>query len=390
MKLYAPASVVALLTVSASQLSSVLAQGPPPGVGGPPGGPPPMPLVITSDTILSAPQTLPIVIGADHITLDCDGNTIAPFPGPPTFVDGISMNNRIGITIKNCSVKNWLRGIVLEAFSSVELENIEIDGNLVNGLDANDGSHILMKGSFKSNNNGVFGISMQNDVSLTMKQSQAECMGNTAGVQIGLRSSYTMIQDRNSAPQPSTLETYDNTAFGITATSNSHLFLFGTTAVKAYNNGSNGVTAFTKSAIELDRDATIESYNNALNGFRVEDSSVNMFTVNPATVPVLKSYGNGEAGVFLGKVGVFDTNDSAVTEISGNTGGGLVVDNNSVATVRGANIHGNTLDGEQRNVIVKFGSHGDFEGNTIEGDVIHCDYLIGNYLRGDYWFCKRM
>ena len=120
----------------------------------------------------------------------------------------------------------------------------------------------------------------------------------------------------------------------------------------------------TKSAIELDCDATIESYNNALNGFRVEDSSVNMFTVNPATVPVLKSYGN--------------------------IGGGLVVDNNSVATIRGASIHGNTLDGEQRNVIVKFGSRGDFEGNTIEGDVIHCDYLIGNYLRGDYWFCKRM
>jgi len=386
MKISASASVVAFLTASASQLSSAIAQGPP---GGPPGGPPPRPLVITSDLTLSESQTSPIVIGADRITLDCAGNTIAPVPGSRTFVDGISMDNHIGITIKNCIVKNWLRGIVLEAFSSVELENVEIDGNLVNGLDANDGSRILMKGSFKSNNNGVFGISMQNDVSLTMKQSQAECAGNIAGVQIGLRSSYTMIQDNNSARQTSTLDAYDNRAFGITATSNSHFFMFGTTVVKAYNNGSNGVTAFSKSAIELDRDATIESYDNTLNGFRVEDSSVNMFTVNPATTPALKSYGNGEAGVFLGKVGIFDTNGSAVTEITDNAGGGLVVDNNSVATVRGANIHGNTLDGRKRNVILKFGSHGDFEGNNIGGDVIYCDSYIGNYLRGDYWFCKK-
>ena len=183
MKVSASASVVVFLTPSASQLSSAIAQGPP---GGPPGGPPPTPLVITSDITLSESKTLPIVIGADCITLDCAGNAIAPFPGPPTFFDGILMDNRIGITIKNCIVKNWLQGIVLEAFSSVELENIEIDGNLVHSLDANDGSRILMKGSFGSNNNGVFGIGMQNDVSLMMKQSQAECAGNTAGVQIGL------------------------------------------------------------------------------------------------------------------------------------------------------------------------------------------------------------
>ena len=377
------ASTVAFVVAASSELFSASAQ-----PGGPPGGPPPAPLVITSDTTLTGPQTSPIVIGASHVTLDCAGNEVAPFPGPPTFVDGISMNNQIGVTIKNCVVKNWLRGIVLEAFSSVTLENIEIDGMIANGLDANDSSRILMKGPFKSNNNGVFGINMQNDVSLTMKQSQAECKNNVAGVQIGLRSSYTMFQDNNSAPQPSTLEASDNTAFGVTATSNSHLFLFGNTSVKAHHNGSNGITSFSKSAIELDRDATIESYNNALNGFRIEDSSVNMFSVNPTTVPTLKSYNNGAAGVFLGKVGVFDTNEPAVTEIIGNTGGGLVVDNNSIATVRGAVIQGNTQDGEQRNVYLGFGSHGDFVGNTIEGDKILCDYFIGNYLRGDYQWCK--
>ena len=385
------ASTAVLLTTTASQFSSVFAQGgPPSGPGGPP-GPPPMPLVITSDTTLTGPQTSPIVIGADDITLDCAGNDIAPFPGPPTFVDGISLDNRKGIKIKNCNVKNWLRGIVLEAFSSVELENIEIDGNLVNGLEANDMSRILMTGTFKSNNNGVFGISMQNDVSLTMKQSEAECSGNTAGVQVGLRSSYTMIQDDNSARLPSTLKVFANRAFGITATSNSHLFLFGKTEVEAYSNGSNGVTAFSKSAIELDRDATILSHDNTLNGFRVEDSSVNMFSVNPATVPTLKSYNNGEAGVFLGKLAVFDTNEPAVTEINNNTGGGLVVDNNSIATVRGANIHSNTYDGKAKtNVVLSFGSHGDFVGNTIEEDKIYCDYLIGNYLRGDYWYCNKL
>jgi len=346
------------------------------------------PLVITTDTTLTGPQFSNIVIGADDITLDCAGFDVAPIPGPPAFVDGISMDNKKGITIKNCNVKNWLRGIVLVAFSSVTLENVEIDGSLANGLDTNDGSRVLMVGTFKSNNNGVFGISMQNDVSLTMKQSQAECSGNTAGVQIGLRSSFTMVQDSNIAPQPSTLDAHDNTAFGVTATSNSHLFLFGKTTVKTYNNGSNGITAFSKSAIELDRDATIETYSNTLNGLRVEDSSVNMFSINPVTVPTLKSYNNGEAGVFLGKVAVFDTNEPAITEINDNAGGGLVVDNNSVATVRDAHISGNTYDDHpERNVLVSFGSHVDLVDNDIEGGKVYCDAYIGNYLRGDIWWC---
>ena len=129
MKFYASTALfVATIT---SQFSSVFAQPP----GGPPGGPPPMPLVLTSDTTLTGPQTNQIIIAADDITLDCAGNSIAPFPGPPAFVDGISMDNRKGITIKNCKVSNWLRGIVLVAFSSVTLENVEIDGNLVNGLE---------------------------------------------------------------------------------------------------------------------------------------------------------------------------------------------------------------------------------------------------------------
>ena len=107
-------SALTFAITTTSQLSSVFAQGgPPSGPGGPP-GPPPMPTVITSDTTLTGPQTNPIVIGADDITLDCGGNDIAPIPGPPTFVDGISLDNRKGVTIKNCNVKNWLRGIVLD------------------------------------------------------------------------------------------------------------------------------------------------------------------------------------------------------------------------------------------------------------------------------------
>lgn len=381
------ASIVSFVVAASSQLFPVSAQ--PGGPGGPPGGP--ASLTIDSDTVLTGSQDVPIVIGASQITLDCDGNEItapppAPF-GPPSFADGISVNNQIGVTIKNCVIKNWLTGIKLEAFSSVTLENIEISGSLVNGLDANDSSRILMKGNFKSNNNGVFGINMQNDVSLTMKDSNAECNENTAGVQIALRSSFTMIQNPNSVPGPSTLEARDNNSFGVTTTSNSHLFLFGTTTVKTHDNGSNGVTAFSKSAIELDRDATIESYNNVLNGFRIEDSSINMFSINAVTIPALKSYDNGAAGVFLGKVGIFDTNEPAVTEITGNTGGGLVVDNNSIATVRGASITGNTEDGHVRDVYLSFGSHGDFVDNDIGQDKILCDNWLGNFVRGDFPFC---
>jgi len=334
------------------------------------------PTIITQDTTLSGPASTPFVIGADHVTLDCNGFNISPRPGPPSFFSGISMDNRKGVTIKNCDISNWLFGIRLVAFSSVTLENIAIRNCMVNGLDANDGSRILMNGSFSSIDNGVFGIVLQNDVSMTMKGANAIISENLAGVQIGIRSS--LVMEAMSPNPSSSLTSVNNEFFGITATSNSHLFLFGRADVVASNNGSNGLTIFTKSAVEVDRDGTLRCDGNNEHGIRVEDSSINLFTVVPETAPQIYVRNNGDAGITLGKGSVFDTNNDALTTIANNANGGLLVDNKSIATVRSATINDNGF----ADVYLSFGSSGDFEDNTIGGGVM-CDSMNGNYIRGD-------
>lgn len=370
MKFIAFSSIILIL---AAPIMKVAAQ------GGPPAGPPPTPQVLISDTTLSSPQTSPIVFGADDVALDCAGNSIG-VPGPPQFLPGITLDNRKGVTIKNCDITNWLYGIRLEAFSSVTLENISISNCVVNGLDANDGSRILMTGSFSSTDNGVFGINLNQDVSMTMRAATATTSGNSAGVQIALRSS--LLLDAANNP-PSELVTKENAFFGITATSNSHLFLFGQVTVEARDNGSNGLTVFSKSAVEIDRDGTLICDGNTLDGIRVEDSGVNLFSIDPTTAPTLTSTNNGKAGLRVAKNGVFDTNTAAVTTITDNTGGGLVVDNKSLATIKSATIEQNGF----ANVYLSFGSHGDFENNTIGGR-IRCDNRQTTLTRGDEQRCR--
>jgi len=366
MKLIAFSCIISMLANAAH------AQGPP--------GPPPQPTLVVTDTTLPAPSSSPIVIAADDVTLDCGGNSIG-FPGPPNFIPGITIDNRKGITIKNCVITNWLYGIRLEAFSSVTLEDVSISNSVVNGLDANDGSRILLTGTFSSNGNGVFGINLNQDVSMTMRGATATVMDNTAGVQIALRSS--LFMDAVDQNPPSALYSKENAFFGITVTSNSHLFLFGEATVEATNNGSNGLTVFTKSAVEVDRQGKLICDSNTLDGIRVEDSSVNLFSIDPMTKPVLTSTNNGGVGVRLVKTGIFDTNSAAVTTITSNQGGGVVADNNSVLTLKDATVEGN----EVAQVYLSFGSHGEFENNDIDGR-IRCDSIFSVLTRGDEQICK--
>jgi len=368
MKFFAFSSIFTIL-VSSTTVRVAAQGGPPP--------PPPRPTIIVTDTTLAGPSANPIVIGANDVTLDCAGNTIGVF-GPPSFIPGITLDNRSGITIKNCNISNWLFGIRLEAFSSVTLENVAISNSVVNGLDANDSSRILLKGTFSSTDNGVFGINMNQDVSMTMRGAQATLSGNTAGVQIALRSS--LVMDAVDQNPPSSLIAQDNDFFGITVTSNSHLFLFGAATVETRNNGSNGLTVFTKSAVEVDRQGVLICDGNTLDGIRVEDSSVNLFSINPATRPVFTSTNNGQSGIFLGKAGIFDTNTAAITTVTDNGNGGLIADNNAIATFKSATIKNNA--GPQGNVFLSFGSHGDFENNDIDGDIF-CDSIFDNEIRGD-------
>ena len=258
-------------------------------------GPPPAPTSVIADLTISIGipgGSAGYSIDADDVTVDCEMNEVKGLP----FVPGIRIDNRKGITIKNCIFSQFLHGIQMHA-SSVTLQNVALIENTANGLDANDHSRVLISaGTLDVVENGVFGILLQNGVTMTMIGADVRAENNeAAGIQVGIQSSVLLDQvSPGPGTLPSSILAKGNAFFGMTLTSNSNLVLFGTTTVNATNNGSNGITVFSGSSMELDRDATVISQGNTLNGILVEDGSIGMFSIDPTTLPVLNSTNNGK------------------------------------------------------------------------------------------------
>ena len=80
-----------------------------------------------------------LIIGNDNITLDCRGHTIRGNSDDPFDTDslfGVSINDKKNITIKNCTIENFYRGIDIEnANNSFILHNSFIDNYLAINLD---------------------------------------------------------------------------------------------------------------------------------------------------------------------------------------------------------------------------------------------------------------
>ena len=77
-------------------------------------------LTLTSDTKLEVDHNGNIIIGADGIKLDCDDHTITGTNVPG--VAGISVVGRTGITIKECHLTNFYRGISVSGSTDIKLK----------------------------------------------------------------------------------------------------------------------------------------------------------------------------------------------------------------------------------------------------------------------------
>lgn len=362
----------AVFSVAAALMAS--AQPPPGSIMGPP---PITPIV--SDTTLEA-DSGPLVVAADDVSIDCAGYAITPSSAGFAFVPGIDMSNKKGITIRNCNVSGFLYGIRADA-SSVELHDVSVNSNTVNGLELVRGTNALITGAFQANHNTVFGISALTSVTLTLQDATVEAHHNGLGVSITLSSTLFLNAFQDAMLGPSTLTAVNNTdGFGVTITSNSHLLLFGAARLETRENGSNGLTCFSQSEIELDRNAVIVSTNNTLNGLLIEDASMNMFTMEgSANTPYLELTNNGRDGLSLGKAAVFDTNADATTVIRGNGRFGIALDMNSIGSFANTMVDGS--DGEAA-VVVTFGSQADFRNGNDIGEKIQCDATSRRLVRG--------
>jgi len=96
-----------------------------------------------------------LIVGADGITIDCNGHTISG-RGSENGHEGIAVFNGVGdITIKNCKIKNFGDGIaIINSYNNVIFNN-EIF-NSENGVFLHKPSHnLLKKNKIHNNEDGI-------------------------------------------------------------------------------------------------------------------------------------------------------------------------------------------------------------------------------------------
>jgi hypothetical protein len=128
-----------------------------------------------------------VMIIADRITIDGGGSAI--IDGGLTVRQGLNgvvakggtALKLTGITTQN----NLVSGIRVDGHSSVELRDCTAQNNGVNGLEVDRASEVKITGTFLSQGNVVFGISLLNTSSIVFAHATATITSNTLGLAIG-------------------------------------------------------------------------------------------------------------------------------------------------------------------------------------------------------------
>ena len=124
----------------------------------------------------------------------------------------------------------------------------------------------------------------------------------------------------------------------------------------------------------MDRAASITVRNNGIDGLRLENSHLNLFTMEGLEGPTIKANNNARHGVsaFLGST-IDLTFDSNITARN-NSDAGLLADNGSAVRVINSKFLNNGRD-----VVLSFGARAEFNDNMIGS--IECDSTV--LIRGD-------
>ena len=133
------------------------------------------PLIITTSTTLNADHSGSIVIGADSITLDCAGFSVdGSLSGSGT---GISLDGRMGVTVKNCHVTDFPFGFELFDSSDNTFEQNTANGNDVDGILLEESSNNTFKQNTANGNGGV-GFVLLDSIGNTFEENTANGNGD--------------------------------------------------------------------------------------------------------------------------------------------------------------------------------------------------------------------
>ncbi len=303
-------------------------------------------LVLTAPLRITKNTTLPpngeyhqaVIIMADNVTLDCSGSI---FVGEGMGV-GILIENRKGVTVRNCRARGWDVGMYVVSGNRFVFEGNQFSGNYVD--DNYDIEHLMPIPHGGMILNGIQNSRVQGNVS----------NGNIAGIEI-LNSSRIQAM-RNTTSQ--------NRGWGI--------YLYGTTASQVYTNT---VEYNNRSCPQWGKDAGCGSAGIVL----TQQSDRNSIGWNMLTA-------NGD-GVYQGNTPATASNDNEIlyNNISRSVANGIE------ATFGSRNyVHHNTFADDNYGAWFGYSKYLRFEYNTVRGsrvksvqtDNAQFNKYVGNQIEG--------
>ena len=329
-----------------------------------------------------------VTISTDRITLDGGGSAIIDGRG----AEAVTADGVRGVTLTGFTVRHGLNGVVakggahlqltsvtlqhnlvsglrVDGHSSVELRDCTTHNNGVHGLEVDRASEVDITGTFRSQGNGVFGISVLNTSSIVFAHATVHSTHNTLGIAVGLNSGASI------ADAATTVTTSDNLTTGFTVVSGSSLLVFEGAIVAQHNRVNHGVSANSKSSIDLDRGGSITATHNGLDGVQVEDSLLNMFNMPGQRGSTVVATDNQRHGVSTFVGGKIDLSVDSQMTSQRNRQAGLFADNGGSVRVSKSTLTTNgTTD-----VALSFGTRAEFTQNII--GMITCDATV--LIRGD-------
>jgi len=183
-----------------------------------------------------------LIVGADNITLNCNGHII----DGSGLDSGISLNNRNGVTVKNCNIIEFFYGINLTSSTGNTLENNT------------------------ANENGDVGIFLTSSTGNTLENNTAN--GNLGFFSAGIF--LTQSSTGNTLENNTASRNFDDGIFLTLGSNNNNL-----TDNNVNRNGDDGIDLDLSDGITLERNTANE---NGDVGIELEDSNNNTLTDNTA------------------------------------------------------------------------------------------------------------
>ena len=226
---------------------------------------------------------------------------------------------------------------------------------------------MILTGSYESKGNGVFGVNINGNSTLTFSRADVTVSGNTLGIQIGTAAS-AFISD-----PITTITASNNLTTGLTVVSGAHMVAFGGEIV-TNGNGFHGVSIDSKAGLDLDAAAVLNSSGNHRDGIHIEETSVltlfntTAFSGAPGTTTI-NVQNNTLNGISILTGSNLTVIHQATINSTGNAADGIQVDNGSSLTLVQSNDTSNGKD-----IVLTFGSRGDILSSTV--GTLSCDASV--------------